>query len=146
MKLIPCTLIVAGTATLVLTAGCGRSLQETIERAKQDAQGEQQGIQRTESNAQSDYSDEWEAFRTEADRQLAVNAKNLDELQLGISNSDDKVRATVEAQVQALTKKNGELRRQLEGYQDQGKLNWDAFKRDFSHDLDGLKKALKDLK
>jgi hypothetical protein len=89
--------------------------------------------------------DEWSAFRSAAEEQLASNAKSIDDLKLRLAKSDDEVKAKVGSQIEALTAKNSELQKRLDSYRDEGKLNWDAFKRDFSHDLDGLGKTLKDL-
>jgi chromosome segregation ATPase len=145
MKLVPFTMIIVAIAALVLTAGCGKSLQERIEQAKRNAQDEQLVQKQAQQDEPSDYLDEWQAFRSDAEKQLAANTKSIDSLKLRIAAADDMIKAKVGPQIEALKKKNGELKKKLDGYRDEGKVNWDAFKRDFSHDLDGLDKALKDL-
>lgn len=145
MKLITFTIIAAGMAALVLTAGCGKSLQQRIEQAKGNAAEEQRAVEQADQDAQLDYLDEWQAFRSEADKQIAANEKSMNDLKARAAGGDAKLRAKVNTEVEALGRKNAELKKKLKAYQDEGKVNWDAFKRDFSNDLDGLGKALKDL-
>ncbi len=139
------TLIAVSVATLILIAGCGQSLQERVEKAKGDAWEEQHATKQAEEDAQQGYRDEWEDFRDAAEAQLSTNAKRLHDITLKIAASDDTVKARIGAQNEALTKLNAELRVRLAGYKDVGKVNWDEFKRDFSHDLDALSKAVKNL-
>ena len=145
MKFMTFTVIATGISVLVLTAGCGKTLQERIKQAEGSAPEEKRTLEQSEQDAQLEYLDEWSAFRSAAEEQLASNAKSIDDLKLRLAKSDDEVKAKVGSQIEALTAKNSELQKRLDSYRDEGKLNWDAFKRDFSHDLDGLGKTLKDL-
>jgi hypothetical protein len=142
-------IIAAGVATLVLTAGCGKSLQQRIEEAKGSASEEQQAGEageKAEQAAREDYLDEWQDFRGAAENQIAANTKTMDSLKgKAAAYADDKLRNGVSATLEELAKKNKELNQRLQGYKDEGKLSWDAFKRDFSHDLNGLDKTLRDL-
>ncbi|HEY3295296.1 MAG TPA: hypothetical protein VGL38_07645 [bacterium] len=137
--------IAAGLAVLILTAGCNKSLKQTIERAKGNAAEEQRAEERAVQDSESDYMDEWQAFRGNAEKQIAANAVTIDELKAKAAGADEKVRAKFSATVDVLVQKNKELKGKLDAYQDEGKINWDAFKRDFSHDLESLGQSLKDL-
>jgi outer membrane murein-binding lipoprotein Lpp len=135
-------LIIAIAAGFLLLTGCKGSLTERIDRAKQAAQDEQRGIGQSEANADGDYRDERPVFRHDAEEHLASNAQRLNGLRARVTNSNDEVIT----QLEAVTKINTDLKTKRDAYHDQGKVNWDAFKRDFSHDLDGLSKVLRNLK
>jgi len=139
------TLVAFGVAALMLTAGCGKSLQQTIDKAKGNAAEEQRAEDQAVQDAQQDYLDEWKAFRSEAETQIAANIKSMDDLKAKAATADEKLRTKVTATLDDLSKKNQALKVKLDGYQDDGKVNWDAFKRDFSKDMEGLDKALKDM-
>ena len=144
MKLFNYALIAAGLSVLVLTAGCKRSLKQTLQQAESDANAEQQAAEQAERDILWDYPDEWQAFRSGAEAQIAANSKRIDNLQTRAAG-DNKLRAEVGVPLEKLTQMNQELKLRLDRYKDDGKLNWDAFKRDFSNDLAALDKDLKNL-
>ena len=41
--------------------------------------------------------------------------------------------------------KNSDMRMRMDNYKEDGKDNWETFKTEFSHDMDELGKAFKDL-
>jgi hypothetical protein len=145
MKLIPLTIIAAGIAALLLTAGCGKSLQQRIDQAKGSVAEEQRAVERAHDDAESEYLDEWQTFRGEAEKQIAANAKTMDDLKAKMATANDQLKSKVASDMVSLEKKNAELKKKLDSYKDEGKVNWDAFKRDFSQDLEGLSKSLNDL-
>jgi predicted RNase H-like nuclease (RuvC/YqgF family) len=146
MKYFSFVVITAAFAALVLTTGCGKSLQERIDKMKENAQDEQQGNSKSEGSSNQDYTDEWSAFRTESETQINDNAQSIEDLRPKLAAADDKARAELGKQLEALTKTNRELKSKLDDYQDQGKMNWDAFKRDFSRELYDLNTDLNKLK
>jgi hypothetical protein len=125
---------------LSIGAGCGKSLQQRIEQAKGMSVGEEmRAEEKAEQDAQNEYLDEWQSFRSGAVKQIAANEKSLEDLSAQSAATGGKLDATLTG----LQQKNDDLKKRLQGYQDEGKVGWDAFKRDFSHDLDGLDKALR---
>jgi hypothetical protein len=134
-----------GLTLVVLLAGCGKSLQEKIEQAKGNEQDERRALKQAEEDAQVEYQDEWQEFRVDAMKQIEENSGQLDELTKKAAAADEKTGTALIAQVDALSKTNHDLQDRLNGYKDDGKLNWDAFKRDFTNDIEGLRKTLKGL-
>ncbi len=123
----------------IMAAGCGKSLQQRIDQAKgsmadQDVKAEE----KAEQEAQNDYLDEWQAFRGEAEKQVAANDKDLEHLKAKSAAAGGKEGAAITD----LQQKNDKLKGQLQGYRDEGKVGWDAFKRDFTHEMDSLSKAI----
>ena len=50
-----------------------------------------------------------------------------------------------EKKIDELEQKNSELKKRLDDYKADGKEKWEKFKAEFSHDMDELGKAFKDL-
>jgi hypothetical protein len=119
-----------------LSMGCDKSLKQRVDEAKgtsteQDTRASQKAVE----DAQLDYLDEWQAFKSSADQQLAADEKSVQQLT---------ARGTTAAPAMAnLRRTTDALKQRLHDYRDEGKVGWDAFKRDFSSDLDGLGKALR---
>jgi hypothetical protein len=146
MKPTTCAVMAVGFAALILTMGCGKSLQQKIEEAKGNAAEEQQAVDKSVHDAQADYLDEWQDFRAEAEKQLAANTATMSGLKTkAAAISDEKLRNGANASLEELSRKSKDLTDKLKGYKDEGKVNWDAFKRDFSQDLAGVSKSLKDM-
>jgi chromosome segregation ATPase len=133
-------------AGLLLTAGCGKSLQERIEAAKGNAHEEQQAIKQAEEDAQGEYRDELDDFRADAEKQLASQRRDLDELKQKIGSEDLPGIRKLTSQMDLLREKNQDLQSKLDGYKDDGKVNWDAFKRDMTNDLSRIDKTLAEMK
>jgi hypothetical protein len=132
--------IAVAISMIALTSGCSKSIQQTIEKAKGSAQEEQRVKVQAEEDAQLDYLDEWAAFRSEAEQQIIANAKNIDSLKTAITAAGGKMQTVT---LDELTRKNQALLKKLDGYQDEGKVNWDAFKNEFAHDQKQLDMTLK---
>jgi hypothetical protein len=146
MKINHFTTLTVSLVALILIAGCGDSLQKRFDKMKETAEDEQRGTVKTENGSEQGYTDEWPAFQSDAKAQIADNEKSLKDLQQKLAAADDKTKAAVASQIDALTKKSAALKSKLDGYKDEGKMNWDAFKNDMSRDLRDISASLEKLK
>jgi predicted RNase H-like nuclease (RuvC/YqgF family) len=62
-----------------------------------------------------------------------------------MEKTDSKTKAKYNKAVAELEQKNRDLKKKLEEYKDEGESKWQEFKTNFSHDIDGLGKTMKDL-
>jgi hypothetical protein len=137
--------IVALTVSLVAVTGCDKSFKQVMKENGQ-VQTQAQIKHQAAEDALVEYQDEWQAFRIESDKQIAANVKSMDDLKARVAAADAKSGTRLSATLETLSGTNTALLEKLDGYQDDGKLSWDMFRRDFSRDLAGLDRDLTDLK
>ncbi len=95
--------------------------------------------------AKAELNAEYPAFKTNAEVQIADNEKRIAELRVklnkpGTSVFDDSRKKKIDE----LEVKNAELRIKLEAYEKENS-DWETFKREFNHDMEGIADAFKDL-
>jgi hypothetical protein len=124
---------------LALGTGCKKTLKDRLEEAEGPTEEQQYKADRkAEAESRLEYLDEWKEFRSDAEARIAANTKRLAELK---ATADDKLAATIAD----LQKQDDALQKQIDTYKDEGKVGWDAFKRDFTHTLAAVDKSVKAL-
>lgn len=91
------------------------------------------------------YLDEIEAYRKESAAKISANDKSIAAFNARIENEKKEVRDEYKRKIAELEQKNTDVKKRLDEYKADGKDNWATFKLEFSHDMDALGKALKDL-
>jgi|ERR1043165_1424966 uncharacterized protein len=86
-----------------------------------------------------------EEFRKEQLEKIRKNDEKIAELKKAKANTDKAVADAYNKRIDALQKKNAELRTQLTDFKYNSESKWEEFKREFNHDMDELGKSLKDL-
>ena len=76
---------------------------------------------------------------------IAANDQIIADLKATIQHDKKAAKADYKSKVSALEQKNAEMKKKMEDYRQDGKDRWQAFKAEFSHDMDELGKAFKDL-
>jgi hypothetical protein len=146
MKSIPTfTTIVALSVTLIVLTGCDKSFKQVM-RETDRGQTQMEVQHKAAEDALVEYQEEWQAFRVESEKQILANAKIMDDLKARITVADAKSGVRLGASLETMSGKNTALLEKLNGYEDDGKLSWEMFRRDFSRDLAALDKDLADLK
>ncbi len=95
--------------------------------------------------AQIALNEEYPAFKIEAENKIAANEKRIELLNLVIIEPNDKKFEDLrKRKIEDLNQKNINLRIKLNEYENE-RSDWENFKREFNHDLDGVIDALKDF-
>lgn len=125
-------------ASAVFTA-C-QSKQEKVEDAKEDVQEAKEELH----DAQSELNAEYPAFRTDAEAKIAANEQRIADLRAKINKGGKPLDEARAKRIQELEEKNAQLRSRLYGYEKE-RSDWEAFKREFNHDMDELGKSFDDV-
>lgn len=88
--------------------------------------------------------EEYQKFKRESIDKMSENDMRIAELRKEKSSDDKEVKARYDKKIDALEKRNQELKTKLTNYKYE-KSNWQTFKQEFKHDLDGLGNAFKDF-
>ena len=113
-----------------------------VEDAKADVVDAQQNL--TEAKQGAEVSD-FQEFKNESNKEINNNERRIAELRIEMKSESRDTREKDEAKVDALEKRNNELKGKLEAYNDDGKSDWKEFKTEFKHDLEGLGMAFKNI-
>jgi predicted RNase H-like nuclease (RuvC/YqgF family) len=88
---------------------------------------------------------EYPAFKLDAETKIAANEKRIEELNNEIVRPGNKKLDDLRKQrIEELKLKNTNLRVKLNTYEKEGS-DWEVFKREFRHDMNGVLDALKDF-
>ena len=137
-------LFVAGA----ILSGCSSDANKTedaelkVEDAKADVKDAEQNL--TEAQQGAEISD-FQKFKNECNEEINNNERRIAELRVQIKNENREAREKDEVKINALEKRNTELKIQLDAYAHDGKSDWQEFKTEFKHDLKGLGEAFKNI-
>jgi len=144
---------ITGAATLALIsglffAGCqspnqkATAAESEVKDAKQDLKMAQQNADSANQKAKDAAA--WDQFKNETTLKIAQNETRITELKLQAKKSGKAQELVYGKKIDLLEKQNQTLKTRLDGY-DKGQTGWESFKREFSHDMDGLGEALKNF-
>lgn len=123
-----------------LLSGC-----ESSQNKVDDAQNEVTEANEALEAANAEYLADVEAYRQEKARLIAANDSSIVVLKSRIASEKKDVKTDYEKEIAELEQKNKDLKMKMADYKDEGKERWESFKQEFSHDMDELGNALKDL-
>lgn len=117
------------------------SKEKKVEEAKQVVTEAKQDLKETQQELNAEYP----AFKTEAELKIADNEKRIAELN-AILNKPGKLPLDEmrKKRIVELEEKNAQLKSRLYGYEKE-RTDWETFKREFNHDMEGLGAAFADL-
>jgi chromosome segregation ATPase len=117
------------------------SKSEKVEEAKEDVREAKEDLK----EAQRELNAEYPAFKTAEDERITANEKRIAELKEKLNKPGkaplDNMRAK---RIAELEEKNAQLRSRLYGYE-QERTDWEQFKQEWNHDMEGFDQAFKDL-
>lgn len=137
-------MFVAGTILSSCSSNTNKTEDEElkVEDAKADVKDAEQNLDEAQQGAEiSDF----QKFKNECNEEINNNERRIAELRIEIKNEDSEAREKDEVKINALAKKNTELKMQLDAYPNDGKSDWQEFKTEFKHDLKGLGEAFKNI-
>lgn len=118
---------------------------ENADQKVQDAKEDVRDAKKELTQAQQDAALEFQKFKNESNEEINANENRIAEFRLEMKNEKLDARERDEKKIDALEKKNRELKDKLDAYQNDGKSDWKEFKTEFKHDLDGLGQAFKNI-
>jgi len=135
----------AFAATAVVAVGIFFASCESNEKKVEDAQDNVKEAKQDLKETQRELSNEYPAFRTEGEAKIVANEKRIAELREKLNKPGkaplDEHR---KKKIEELEQQNAALRSRLGDYEKQ-RSDWETFKREFNHDMDGLGKSFEDL-
>jgi hypothetical protein len=87
---------------------------------------------------------EWKAFKEETELKISANETRILALKIDAKKAGKSMAPGYESRIDSLESQNKSMEARLANY-DKGQTNWEVFKKEFNHDMDGLGKALKDF-
>ena len=108
--------------------------QENVKDAKQDLKA-----------ANQEFTEDELKYRRESEDKIAANEKSIAEFNTRIANEKAQAKADYLFKINALNKKNSDMKKRLDDYKAGSKENWEKFKTEFNHDMDELGKSFKNF-
>ena len=100
----------------------------------------------SEFHANSDYTSDIVNYKNEVSKIIDTNNQKLAEFNVRIKADNEDVKAVFyKTKLLNLEDRNSGLKKRIGAYKAKGKVQWVSFKKEFSHDIDKLGKALNDL-
>lgn len=147
------TLVINFLVSLVVLAmailgGC-QSSAEKVDAAKENVEEAKEELQEVKAEVQADATkvanaEEWSVFKSDAEIKIKENEIRIGDLRVKMKKSGKTFDAMYEKNIIALEQKNKDLRTKISNYES-NQSDWEAFKREFNHDMDELGQAIKDL-
>lgn len=156
MKKILLSLSVIG----MIAGGCNNSdkkverAQEEVQDAKKDlAEAKQEqahenavATERTDMDHSNAEMSDYQKFKADMQAKINENQRQIDTMKVRMANEKKDKKDRFNKRIDKIEKENAELRARIENYpEEKDASKWDAFKREFNHDMDELGAAMKDI-
>lgn len=112
-----------------------KEAQEDLKDARQDA---------TVASQQLATAEEWRLYKATIEEKIVNNEDRIADLQVQLKKPGRKMDEALAQRIHNLEQANKDLRIRLDNYGRQ-QSDWNAFKREFNHDMEELGKALNEL-
>jgi chromosome segregation ATPase len=117
-----------------------QSKQEKVEEAKEDVADAKENLQ----EAKRELNAEYPTYRKDMDERINANQKEIDRLKTIVNKPGEKpLDQARRDRIDDLERKNADLRARLYGYENE-RSDWEAFKREFNHDMDEFGNSIRD--
>jgi hypothetical protein len=117
------------------------SAADDVKDAKEDVDAANEDLEK----AKEDLKIDMETYRAETIDKVLENERFIAERRKSIETDKSALKVVHQKEIIVLEARNKELKEKLENYKGEGKENWENFKKEFSHDMVELGKAIKDL-
>lgn len=115
--------------------------EEKVEAKMENVEDAQQDL----DQAKAEYTEEYNKFKLESEQKITANEKLIAELKENAKNMKKEAKIDYDKAVADLEAKNNAMKVRVEKVKDEDKDNWEAFKKEFNHDMDELGEAFKNL-
>ena len=135
-------LIIAAVTILTGTSltNC-TSPSQKVENAQDSVASAKMNIDKTDPEYLADI----EKYRYETAIKISDNDKILTDLKASFNLKKNDAKADYDKKIAELEQKNSDMNKKLQDYKEDGKENWEKFKKEFNHDMDDLGMALNDF-
>lgn len=141
------TLALAAAFIVALFAtGCQSSSQKA-DKAEDKVVNAKEDLMKAEAKAAElklKAAEEWKIFKAEAETKIGDNDRSIADLRDKMKVAGKKMSAEYSKSIDALEAKSKALRTKIDTY-NTDTSDWEAFKREFNHDMDEFGQAFKDL-
>lgn len=96
-------------------------------------------------NASKAYLVDIENYRKETESRISVYDQIIVDAKAKMENEKNAAKDEYKIIIADLEQKNNDMKRKMSDYKADGKEKWESFKAEFSHDMDELGQAFKDL-
>ena len=134
-------LAIATFITIAILTSCN-SPEKKVENAQENVEDAKDDL----AKANQEYMDDIENYKNQTAIQLEQNDKELAEFRLKVQNEKNEAKAEYNKKIEAMEEKNRTMKQKMADYKADGKENWNSFKTEFSHDMDEIAQAFKDLR
>lgn len=124
----------------IILAGCN-SPAKKVENAKENLDEAKQELNEAQRDSIIDYL----AFKKSSEERIANNEKIITAFKERMITDKKKIKVKDQKVIDELEQRNINMRLKIEEYKESGKDKWDAFKLEFTHDMDELGNSLKDF-
>ncbi len=140
MKKVILAIMISGLMLAGVLTGCN-SPSKKVEKAEENLNEAKQELSQAQYDSVADY----EQFKKESEDRINNNEKLIDAFKKRMITDKKQLKAEDQKIIDNLEQKNIDMRKKIEEYKENGKDKWSAFKVEFTHDMDELGNALKDL-
>ena len=142
------TLAVTILVAAAIFTSCNTPAQKE-EAAKEDVKEAKEDLREVQKDAHAEAvrtanAEEWKTFRDETEVRINRNDAAIAELKIRIKRPGKVLDPLYARQIEDLEKRNRDLRARMDGYE-KSHGDWETFKREYNHDMDGLGQSLKDF-
>ena len=137
-------LTITGFIVGIIFSGCS-SPAEKVQNAKEKVAAANEDVAEANRELNTAQYDSVAQFKKEQEQKISANEKSIADFKSRIASEKMVDKAKYEKQVADLDQKNGDMRKKLADFKQEGKDNWVAFKKEFGHDMDDLGKSLKNF-
>lgn len=95
--------------------------------------------------ANAQYLADIENYKKETADKITANDQSIAEFKARIQEEKKEAKADYKKKIAELEQKNTDMKKKMDDYKVEGKEKWETFKAEFTHDMDELGKAFKDL-
>ncbi|HXB40760.1 MAG TPA: hypothetical protein VNZ49_09475 [Bacteroidia bacterium] len=132
------------TLTAVIMAGSLTTFAQQNKKAEKERKDVAEA-KKDLKEAKADSAADFQKFKEDAEKKISENKIKIAELKEKKLAGDKDKQNKYDKKVLTLEKKNNELKAKIDGCSNVKTSRWTAFKREFSHDMDELGHAFKDI-
>jgi DNA anti-recombination protein RmuC len=138
-------LTLAGFMLGSVITSCHQSSSTKIDNKEDKLLKEQEDVVEAKQDLNQALKDSVRQFKLDAQNTITENNRKIDEFKQKIASGKKETRDKYEVKVNDLERKNKELQKRLDEFNDENGEKWTSFKREFNHDMDEMGNSLKDL-
>ena len=138
-------LTVVAFISVNIYSGCESTPEKRVESAEQDLHEARKEIKEAVKDARTAYRDEWHTFQFDTEAKLRDNEYRINELKRQMVKAPVKSKMKFDKEIEAVEQRNENLKQKLADYKDEGKEEWEDFKKEFAIEVEGIQKSLSNV-